>query len=367
MYFYPCEPKFIILTKDKKNYAFIDNIRGISMIAIVMEHCSLFWGIHYKNLSDQIIQSIALQTLKPGTIIFFILAGFLIGDKFNTYNTIEYLKRRINNTIKPWLFWIGILLFLNFIQGFLRYTKGKIPNFFDTPIVDFFQQLNHIVFFTSFWFILNFLICIFILLLFRKYIYKLKFGLLLLCLSLFYSVNVYFLWIPTAHTTALFGFIFYLWLGVQLHKYFDKFNQIIGKIKKYQLVVITLACLVLNISEGIFLMNLGSEDPFNTLKITTIIYSLSAFLLLYKIADFKLIDKLNPRSTTFGIYLIHQIIVFHLLQIIFKLLHINYNDSSSITVLLLQIFRFLVVYSLTYTIVSLILRKGGRLKWIIGQ
>lgn len=337
------------------------------MIAIVMEHCSLFWGIHYTNLKDQIIQSIALQTLKPGTIIFFILAGFLIGDKFNTYSTIEYLKRRINNTIKPWLFWIGVLLLLNFAQGFLRYTKGKTPNFFDTPITDFFQQFTHIIFFTSFWFILNFLICIFILLLFRKYMYNLKFGFVLLCLSLFYSFNVYFQWFPTEHTTALFGFIFYLWLGVQLHKHFDKFNQIIGEIKKYKLVLITLICLLLNISEGIFLMKLGSEDPFNTLKITTIIYSLSSFLLLYKTAHFPTIAKLKPRVTTFGIYLVHQIIVFHLLKIIFKLLHIDYSNSTSLTLLLLQIFRFLIVYSTTYAIVLLVLKKGRELKWTIGQ
>lgn len=337
------------------------------MIAIVMEHCSLFWGVHYKNLSNQIIQSIGLQTLKPGTIIFFILAGFLIGDKFNTYSTVEYMKRRISNTIKPWFFWIGVLLLLNFIQGFIRYTKGKVPDFFNNPIADFFTQFNHIIFFTSFWFILNFLICIFILLLFRKYMYNIKFGLILLCLSLFYSVNLYFLWIPTQHTTALFGFIFYLWLGVQIHKYFDEFNQIIEKIKIYHLVVITLICLVLNISEGIFLMNLGSEDPFNTLKITTIIYSLNTFLLLYKITHFPWIAKLQPRTTTFGIYLIHQIVIFHLLQIFFRLLHINYSQSTSITLLLLQVFRFFIVYSITYAIVIIILKKGRRLKWIIGQ
>jgi len=350
-----------------QNYAFIDNIRGLSMMAIVMEHCSLFWGVNYEKTTDRIIQSLSLQSFKPGTIIFFILAGFLIGDKLTTYNTKEYLLRRTNSTIKPWLFWIGILLLLDFIKGSLSYMNNRNPTFFDAPLLDLLHEFQHIIFHTSFWFILNFLICILILLLFRKYIYSLAFGSVLFLLSLFYSINLYFAWIPTEHTTALFGFIFYLWLGVQLNKHHDAFNTWINKTKNYQLILLCLCLLIISVTEGMHLMNIGSDDPFNTLKISNIFFSLASFVLLYKNSNIPFIDKLKPRATTFGIYLVHQIIVFHLLPIIFRVGHLNIPSPSSLELLALQLFRFAVTYCLSYLVVSFLIKKAGKMKWIIGQ
>lgn len=52
-------------------------------------------------------------------------------------------------------------------------------------------------------------------------------------------------------------------------------------------------------------------------------------------------------------------VVFHLIPIIFKLLHIDYSNSTSLTLLLLQILRFLIVYSGTFAVILLILKKGG--------
>ena len=114
----------------KKNYDFIDNIRSVAMISIVMEHCFSFNEKLY-NPTDQLsitTYAVVIQFIKFGTISFFLLAGFLIGEKFTTYSPWQYLKRRIDNTIFPWLLWSVIfVLFIvaNDIFIMIRFNGGK--------------------------------------------------------------------------------------------------------------------------------------------------------------------------------------------------------------------------------------------------
>jgi surface polysaccharide O-acyltransferase-like enzyme len=71
----------------KKNYDFIDTIRGIAMISIVAEHSVSAGGYEFAYGSDKYwINIILIQLTKFGTIAFFLLAGFLIGEKFADYS-----------------------------------------------------------------------------------------------------------------------------------------------------------------------------------------------------------------------------------------------------------------------------------------
>jgi len=359
----------MIPQKKTINYDFIDSLRFISIIAIVIEHSYLYpKNTYFSEPGEQIIQATALQLFKFGTIFFYILAGFLIGDKIKTTTSVTYLKRRFDNTIKPWLFWIVIFISLRYINFYVIYHKSGTSDIFSEPLYGLAGQLYYIIFDTSFWFILNFLICIVLLLIFKKYLYSYKLGFILLLCSLFYSLNLYHGWIITRHTTAMFGFVFYLWLGVQLYRYYDVFNIWIKKQKAIVLAAATLICLALACYESIYIMNTGLKiDPYNTLRITNIIYSLAAFLFLYKIAgNLKWIRNLNPRSTTFGIYLIHYLIVAQILPMIFNPLHISGQSNTSLELVGIQYIRFLIVYISSYVLVYLI-HKSKRMKWVVGQ
>jgi hypothetical protein len=352
----------------KINYAFVDSLRFIAIITIVIEHSYLYpKTMYFSALGEQWIQTITMQLFKFGTITFYILAGFLIGDKIKNTTSLGYLKRRFQSTFKPWLFWLLFFLLLIYLNFMVIYVKKGQVAAFDRPFFGLFNQLYSIVFETSFWFILNFLGSISILLIFKKHLYSLKLGLFLLVCSIFYSVNLYFGWIVTQHTTAILGFVCYLWLGVQLHKYYDVFQLWIKKQKIVVWIFLTVASFLFACLESIYLLNSGIKvDPYNTLKVTNIIYSLATFILLYRVGSLKWIEKLNPRSTTYGIHLIHFIIIAQIFPMIFNPLNIDAEGKTSLQLVGIQYIRFVIAYLASYAIVYII-NKFDRIKWIVGQ
>ncbi len=356
---------FVNTAPAKRNYDFIDSIRSIAMICIVAEH-SFFLGnsYHPTNPHDFWIYSCMMQVNKLGTMAFFILAGFLIGDKFTDYTPGQYIKRRFANTVKPWLFWallfVFIILFDNLI-GSLRF-HGTFKQDFPTLFPD---TIETVFLFTNYWFIINFLICITVLLIFKKYLYSLWFGVLLLAITFMYSINIYTLWFEPRHTTALFGFVFFLWFGAQLY---HKWNVVDNWIKKVPITVFiftTVATFILAIIEIQRLRALNSIDEFNTLRASNVLYSLSAFLLLLKIRHFNLIKYLKPRETTFGIYLIHYIIVYSVLPLLIRPLGFDYREHPIQIIVLYEIIRFIIVYSVTFLLVRLFNKTS--FKWIVGR
>jgi len=353
--------------KKNTNYSFIDNLRFISMFGIVMEHSTLFWNRYFTDFDDQLAQTLSIQVFKFGTIIFFILSGFLIGDKFTKYNSWEYLKRRFDNTFKPWLFWCFIMLCLTYISWYFKYVKSDNMELLIDPVSKFFENIYHITLDTSYWFIVNFMICIAVLLFFRKYLYSNLFGAILALLSIFYSINLYIQIIPTAHTTAILGFVFYLWLGFQLNIHFERFCSWVEKIKGWQILLALILSFALSCAETINLMGILPKDPFNTLRLSNILYSLISFIFLFKYCNFNFIKKLKPRDTTFGIYLTHQLLIFYLLPMIFEPLHISNDQKSTRVLVVLQIVRFLIVYPTAYLLTILISKGPKKIRWIIGQ
>lgn len=353
-----------VAVEKKKNFDFVDTIRCICMIGIVFEHSSVLWGNRFELLNDQLVQASVMQFFKFATIGFFLIGGFLINYKFTEYTPVQYVKNRFKNTIGPWAFWIIVLIALNVGQRYIVYWRFNEQS--ALPKSGYFlEQLNMIIFHSSFWFILNFLICIILLLIFKKYIYKLGFGLILALVSLFYSVNLYYNWFITEHSTALFGFVFYLWLGVYLNRYYDKVAVFIAKIPWWFLIAANALFFVLADAETIYLMHHGSNDAFNTLRVTNIIYSLGMFALMLKIGPIaKLQRGLKPRQTTFGVYLLHQILIIRLLPEIFKNAKFDISTMNIYESTVYTIVRFALVYLLSFVLVSLILKT--KFKWSIG-
>lgn len=351
----------------KRNYDFVDTIRCIAMIFIVMEHSTYFEPGIYQPVGEvrNFLYFFTIQISKFGTICFFLLAGFLIGDKFTDYTPLQYLKRRVGSTIKPWLFWS--LMFI-FIVNFY-FIVDKVLGRQTEPGFDFWKIISDsfktTYLYTIYWFIPNFLFCITVLLIFKKYLYSWVFGGILAVFTLFYAVNIYFSWIYPGHTTAIFGFVFFLWLGAQLHKNWEKVNVWISKTSVYMWWVLSAITLLFGIAEINFLRSLHNEDPYNSLRVSNIAFSMCCFFLLLKIRNFKLISYLKPRETTFGVYLVHYIFVVSVLPKIFHDFHINVNNLALPVLIGYQFLRFLVVYSLV--MISVQLLNKTKLKWLIGR
>jgi hypothetical protein len=354
----------------KKNFAFVDSIRCIAMMSIVYEHASLFWGQNYPHFSDTLIQTTMVLIGKFGTIIFFLISGFLMNYKFGEYTAINYIRNRFRSTFGPWLLWVFILLVVGLIHRLVVYLKFGVTDV-HTPgevMLLIGQTLGHIIFYTNYWFILNFLICISIILAFKRYIYSYKLGAFLGLLSLFYSVNVYFHWVPTEHTTAIFGFVFYLWAGIMINKHFDAIMQRINNTPMSIILLVNLVVFSLSCAESVYLIQHGSNDPFNTLKFTNILYSFAVFILMLKIGEMPVVNKLKPRETTYGIYLIHQIVALYGLAMIFS--PMGLGDSvivamPAICVAGFGILRFIIMYVSSYILARLL--AFSKIKWVVGR
>ncbi|WP_449435442.1 hypothetical protein [Pedobacter steynii] len=90
---------------------------------------------------------------------------------------------------------------------------------------------------------------------------------------------------------ALFGFIFYLWLGVILNRYFDRVMNYINRISWPIMIITVVVLFVLAILESFELLSLGSKDAYNTLRASNIIYSFGMFALLLKIGNIEVLQK----------------------------------------------------------------------------
>lgn len=335
------------------------------MMSIVANHCFGLDTYQFKVKTISYWTYVCdIQFVKFGTISFFLLAGFLIGDKFGDYSATEYLKRRFNNTFKPWIIWsltFVVVIVMNKLYGEWRGDhdyKGWhewIINAFKTVYL-----------YSAYWFIINFLICISILLIFKKQLYSIRLGLALLVLTLFYSINVYFEWIEPLHTMALFGFVFFLWLGAQMHKHWAAIEDRVRKIPMYVFVLMTIITFLVAIFEIDHLFDIKSEEPFNSLRLSNLLYSMAFFFLLVKMKNLNFLLKLKPRETTYGIYLIHYILVYLLLPELERHVTLPHLDQMSPGLLFVyQMYRFLTAYIITYLLV--IGLNKTRLKWLIGR
>lgn len=346
----------------KKNYDFIDAIRGIAMMSIVAEHCVGAGNYVFPIGSAKYWFNLCLiQFTKFGTIAFFLLAGFLIGEKFADYSPSQYLKRRISTTFGPWLFWSLIYLLAAIIN--LR-IKARIYHDTEFNLNNVLEQVKIVYLFTNYWFIINFLVSISILLVFRRHLYSLFFGGVLLLFTLFYTVNIHYEWINPSHTTAILGFVFFLWLGAQLRKHWTNIEKWAAKFSYTLLIILILLTFALSIYEISELTN-KSIDPVNSLRFSNILYSLVFFALLLRIKSFSFTTYLKPRQTTYGIYLIHYILVAFLLPEILMHLNIDAKDLSIPLFFIFKLITFLFIYSLTFYIVLLI--SNSRAKRLVGN
>lgn len=350
----------------KQNFNFIDTIRCISMMGIVWEHSSRVSIYAYTDNTSLFVQYFSVQLFKFSTVAFFLIAGFLINHKFQEYSATQYLKNRYKNTVKPWLFWVIIFVLITIIDRLFAWHRGTdVGILFTNFPLYFYKLMEMILFFSPYWFILNFLLCITILLIFKRYLYKKWFGALLGTITLVYSINLYYRWFETTHSAALFGFVFFLWLGVYLNKYFEEFKNFVYNLSWTYIGLGLLITLAASMSEAFYLANSGLKDAYNTLRITNLLYSLIVFVALFKIGSIRVLNALKPRQTTFGIYLIHFIILERGMPLIFQPLQVDFDQLNIWANTGIIVLRFLLAY-----VISLYLTKflcKTKLKWTVGQ
>jgi hypothetical protein len=286
-----------------KDHLFVNNVRFLSMLSVVLVHCTV--QVHRLQHADRtpLLCQLLILLLKFGSINFFLVSGFLAGERMGQRKPMEYLKQRLRNVCAPWMvwgmLWCAILVLHDFRHGKLAPLSlhGLIP------VAAHYIESG--IFLTSFWFVPNLMVGLCLLMLLRRWCNDLAIGAILAAFSIFYAVNVYGQWVPSVHTEAMVGFVFYIWLGTWGARNFASIQRWLSGIPLRWIVLFALATLLAAVKEAQILAAMHAPDETNTLRITNQFYSLAVTLLLLKMRGPISPRFIQVRETTFGIYLTH--------------------------------------------------------------
>lgn len=333
------------------------------MAAVILVHC--LDVDRFTNWSPWQLRIFLIASFKFGTIGFFLVSGFLMGERVDRCNPFDYFSRRANKILPAWIFWFSMLVLKTVLnasvhQGLANTSVGWITR--KTAAVAWSGLWN-----SAFWFVPNLLLCIVVLLVFRRYLYTLRLGACLLAVNLIYAFNIYGLWFPSRHTEALFAFVFYLWLGSYIAHNFEKANQLLDRISLAVSVSLAVFTCILSIAESYWLALLNNPDPVNTLRISNQLFSLAMALVLFKLKRPSWPRFVDVRRHTFGLYLSHLIVMSTYLLLL-KALHDRIGTVFPVFGVD-YVFGAFVVFVLTYLTCVLItesIARTPRLRWTVG-
>lgn len=308
---------------EKSSHIPVDNIRFASMISIIFLH-SFCFGYSADNemyLFDY-LRIIVSDILKYGTLCFFLISGYLIGVKLDDYSSGEFFVRRMKLVAKPWFFWSIFLVLASILISIVKSKSWGLMNI-----------LADVYFRTEYWFVLNYFVALAVLILLRGLCSNIS-GIIFMFVSLFYSVNIYVKIIPVVHTAAIFGFVFYLWFGLEVRRGGNRWVEFIMGLDRNILLLLAIFSYILSVLESIVikkyfgvdpLEGVYSNDPVNTLRISNQIYGLLIFALLFRIKKTIYPRWIYPRDETFGLYLVHWPVLLILTAIMTRVMALYFN------------------------------------------
>ena len=337
---------------------FVDNTRFWSMFAIVAVHCFQSASVGTSKSAGQAMDLVQ-NVLKFGTIDFFLISGFLLGHRFETGSKRAFLRRRLAKIFIPWLFWFVLWLGMT-LSHMIR--KHQIALVFDSS---HFAYVASIAAHSVYWFVPNLLLSTCALLLLRKHLRSYWLGAALLTVTSFYAANVYFVWMPTSHTTALGGYVFFLWLGHFAAHHYDYLVRLLKNITVQRMVTVSAGFLLLSVLESMLIRKVSTGDPVNTIRFSNQLYSISVALLLLKRESRTWPDFIDVRKNLFGVYLVH-VFILTFSQVILSRLHLLSPSQSLGEALAIGLLLSLFVFTTSISFTQYLSRRM-KLAWIVGS
>ena len=298
---------------NSKNF---DNIRSVALVLILLLHTALnnigiidFTNeITEKSLqvnSSQILMGAFYSNLfKPGTILFFIISGFLFEmqcEKFTNFRV--FIKKKTKSLLRPYLIIFVIPIFI--IIGFIEPNLGIIKERIDIFILV--KKAMDLILFGIYWFVPALFVTLII-----NYFIKTKNLFKALALFgfiwVFFYINLYCQFVMTSHTVWFIGFFFIFTLGRLMYVYNDKIANLKFINRNNLIFAIILFYIISNIESVLVLMYGYNIDCINTLRVGNILYSFSLFYLLNIL--FNRVKFTLPIDVSFYfIYLVHPFIL----------------------------------------------------------
>ena len=176
------------------------------------------------------------------------------------------------------------------------------------PVSGLPHQIWKGVFNDSYWFVPILFFSLAILLPLRRYWQSWWLGAVFFLLSWFYGLNQYARWISPSHTTAFFGYLFYLWLGVQLFQNFTAVRAYVDRLPwRVVLMILGFAITLMFVEDQISILG-DFPNHYNALQNSNQVYALVVLVVLLKLRVRLVPSFIDVRRDSFGIYLTHPIV-----------------------------------------------------------
>ena len=308
-------------------------------------------------------QSLMLQPFKFGTIGFFIISGFLVGDRLPASNPLSYLRRRASRLLPAWALWWGLDTLDHTKRTLLHQYRAGLgaTAIFDTVRVAAFWVLTV----TPVWFVPNLLVALTCVVMLRRWINDMRLGAFFLSLSIFYAVNVHARWIPTRHTEALFGFVFYLWLGAWCAQRKDRVLSWVQARSGGWLAFWTSAAAGVSLVESHVLQAMNNSDFSNVLRFSNQIYSVLIVILLVRIQRRTWPAFVNVAQTTYGIYHTHEIFLGFVGFVVTRIMLASRHVLGPVGIVLMSLIVAPGAYALSLQLTRLF-ASSPRWAWAVG-
>ncbi len=344
-----------------KNIEYFDTLRAIAAIGVIIIHVSTpALNMNYgKNEGFWWIANIVDSAVRFAVPVFLMLTGAtLIGKK---HNYPEYLKKRFSRVLFPFLFWIVVY----YIYRWLSLASWQQPH--NTAEV---LQWAGKLFITEgvskhLWYIYMIMAIYFVIPFISNLVLKLNLNTLLIILIVWavlnfvlrnYAMNLYG-WKPEAWSSKLIGWSLhsgYLLAGY----YFSRLRAFGNKERIIAAMIFLISIASCAVFTYIFSKQAQKQDlsMYGYLKINTLIQSSAVFLML---KDIRFRNKVilwvqkQISDYSYGIYLVHIIII----GILYNLRFYKIFPNPAVSILIISTITLIMGYLVIY-----IMRKipGGK-------
>lgn len=336
---------------NSKNF---DNIRTVALAFILLMHTSLMnSGVidfsikmtgesFHANFNQLIMDAIYINLFKAGTILFFIISGFLFEMQFLKFTNFSiFVKKKARSLLFPYLiiFVIPIIILTGLVEPNIGVKENLTVSVF---ILRIFQN----IFLSNYWFVPALFVTL-IINYFIKTKYLFKSLIIFIPLWIIAYLNIYIKFAITYHTVWFVAFFFIFTLGRLMYVNNEKISNLLILKNSKKLILLTAVFFIISNLESVFIMSYGSNiDYANTLRIGNIFYSFSLFYLLNN-----LLNKINfvmPIDISFYfIYLIHPFVLRITSTILFKNNIVIFTYPSQY---FYNIIHFLIVFITSFVI-----------------
>ncbi|SFD16179.1 acyltransferase [Algibacter pectinivorans] len=289
----------------KGKLIWLDNIRVISTLAVVMLHVASPIIPKYGNIPDNIwmIGNIYNGAVRFCVPLFFMLSGALLLSK--DYNLNSFLKKRFWRIIPPFIFWsLVYIIYDHVLNGKKSYT---LIDFTKLVIRKIFNGSQH-----HLWFVYTLLGLYLFIPILRKWVKnssnnEILYFLIIWLVTIIYSLQNYKLYLPKIPLTNFAGYIGYIVLGYYLSNFKIKNKYIPISMFLIGLIITIVGTYGITVSKNEF-----SEYFYKYLAPNVILSSAGMFLMLKNTSiknkkTKQIICFFSDQS--FGIYLLHLLIL----------------------------------------------------------